>query len=176
MTTPTNAQLQAQLRSITGNGLLALLITAASLHHLPVAFVVAIASRETNCVNMLGDYQHTGPGGALEAHGVGIMQRDIQHADARAARDDGSWRTHPEVMIEADCLELAQALAAVKARFPNLSASDQLQVTADAYNSGQHNAFIGELAGNPDGRTTGHDYGADVMRRMAVFQSLGQWT
>ena len=43
-------------------------------HNFPPTFFMAIASRETNCINELGDFQHG------EFHGVGIIQIDIQHS------------------------------------------------------------------------------------------------
>ena len=70
------------------------LATAAAANGLPAPYVFAIASRETNCTNELGDKR----GG--EAHGVGIMQIDIQHKIARDARDDGSWQTKPQPLID----------------------------------------------------------------------------
>ncbi len=118
-------------------------------------FFFAIASRETNCVNELGDFQ----GG--EAHGVGIVQIDIQHDIARQARDSGSWRTNPDPLIAFGAQLLADNVAAVNNRFPALSSDQQLKIAA-----------AGDGTGDCDIHTTQHNYGADVMARKALFDEL----
>src|SRR5579864_7434689 len=91
---PTKAELQAQLQRLRASGLHDKLAKSAEAHGIEPAFLLAIASRETNCVNELGDLQNG------EAHGVGILQVDIQHEAARQAREDGSWRTAPDSLID----------------------------------------------------------------------------
>jgi hypothetical protein len=169
MSTPSKAQLLQQLRSIQGNGLLIYLRAAAEAHGLPVGYVVAVASRETNCVNELGDYQ----GG--QYHGVGIMQRDIQHPEAKQARDDGSWKTPAgiKLLVDADVEELAQNCGTVRGYFDDVTEDDVLRIAADGYNDGISRALRdANDGGDPDRHTTGHDYGEDVMARKAVFDVL----
>jgi hypothetical protein len=164
--TPTVPQLRAQLAAVKANGLFAVLQNAAWTNGLPLPLVLGIGSRETNLVNELGDLIDG------QYHGVGILQRDVQHADARAARDDGSWKTNPAAMVNADCAEIAQDLIAVRANFPLRSLTEQFQIVANAYNCGLRNAIAAALAGDPDSRSTGKNYGSDVMARMAVFTTL----
>src|SRR6266516_1128272 len=90
----TKKELLNQLHSLKHTGFAQKLSASAEAHGFPAAYFFAIASRETNCINELGDPQ----GG--EFHGVGIIQIDIQHPIARAARDSGSWKTNPAPLIE----------------------------------------------------------------------------
>jgi|SRR5882672_1931775 len=166
MPTPTKAQLLNQLHNIRQNGFATKLEQQATAHNLPPNFFFAIASRETNCVNMLGDKQ----GGQF--HGVGIVQIDIQHEIARQARDTGSWKTNPDSLIEFGAQLLAGNINQAKQKFPDLSAEQHLKIAASGYNCGMANAISGQQQGDSDKRTTGHDYGRDVMARMAVFTEL----
>jgi hypothetical protein len=75
----TKRELLNQLHSLEHKGFATLLATGAQKHGLSVPYLYAIASRETNCINELGDFR----GG--EFHGVGIIQIDIQHKIARDA-------------------------------------------------------------------------------------------
>jgi hypothetical protein len=151
-------------------GLRLLLDKHATVHGLNRSFVYAICSRETNCVNMLGDFQ----GG--EYHGVGVMQIDIQHDIARKARDDGSWETNPEPLIEFGCALLATNWARVREELPGLLGllpDVQLKVAASGYNCGITRAISSVLNGDDsDAHTTGHDYGHDVIARMKIFDQL----
>lgn len=164
--TPTRTQLVIQLDNIQHNGLLGRLKIAADANGLPLAFVVAIASRETNCNNILGDWQ----GG--EHHGVGIMQIDVQHDIARKMRDDGSWKWNPQPLIDFGCALLAQNLLTVQSHLPALPLAVQQQIAAAGYNCGVQRAIGAAMAGDPDSKTTGKDYGRDTMARMAVFEQL----
>ena len=62
-----------QLHSLRHTGFAPKLEQQATEHGFPAPFFMGIASRETNCINELGDFQ----GGQF--HGVGIIQIDIQH-------------------------------------------------------------------------------------------------
>ena len=160
-------QLAAQLRHLAESGLRTLLDKHATGHGLNRSFVYAICSRETNCVNELGDYQ----GG--EYHGVGVMQIDIQHDIALKVRDDGSWETNPEPLIEFGCTLLASNWSRARKELPGLRPEVQLKVTASGYNCGMTRAISSVLNGNDsDYHTTGKNYGADVMARMALFDRL----
>jgi len=69
----TKDQIAAQLQLLRKTGFDLKLASQAGANGFAPEFFFAIASRETNCVNKLGDVQ----GGV--AHGVGIVQIDIQH-------------------------------------------------------------------------------------------------
>lgn len=132
----------------------------------PLAFVLAICSRETNCRNELGDYRDGVP------HGVGLMQVDVQHDFARAMRDDGTWITDPRRLVRFACGLLYEDILAVNNAFPDLDEWSLSKVAAAAYNCGLTRAKEAHEAGDCDRYTTGHDYGADVMARMEVFLHL----
>jgi hypothetical protein len=162
----TKKELLNQLHSLQHTGFEDRLARAAAANTLPAPYLFAIASRETNCINELGDSR----GG--EFHGVGIIQIDIQHSNAREARDDGSWRTNPQPLIDFGARLLAQSVTAVKSHFPAFTDQQHLKIAASGYNCGVQRAIDGANAGDSDKHTTGHDYGRDVMNRMAIFEEL----
>ena len=94
MPTPATSQLLIQLKRLRDTGFADKLEQHATDHNFPTPFFFAIASRETNCQNILGDKQN----GVF--HGVGIVQIDIQHPIAKTARDNGTWKTNPDPLIE----------------------------------------------------------------------------
>ena len=169
MTTPARAQLILQLDEITHNGFLAALNAAADAAGIPRSFHVAIASRETNCKQILGDYR----GG--EAHGVGMTQIDIQHDLARTLRDSGAWNTPAGAaqLFAFGANMLAANIKAVGDYFEDVTPDEILQTAAAGYNCGVSRSIQSmQDDGDPDQHTTGHDYGADVMARKAVFDSI----
>lgn len=163
---PTKIQLLNQLHSLRHTGFAPRLEQHANAHGFSTPFFFAIASRETNCINELGDFQKG------EFHGVGIIQIDIQHPIARQARDGGSWKTNPDPLIDFGAQILQANIAKAKQRFPNLSAEQQLKIAASGYNCGINRAITGAEHGDSDKLTTGKDYGRDVMTRMAIFAEL----
>lgn len=94
MATPPKTTIRTQLRRLREKGFAEKLDRAAVMHEFPAAYFFAIASRETNCKNILGDLRDG------QFHGVGIIQIDIQHSIARKARDSGSWKTNPDPLID----------------------------------------------------------------------------
>jgi len=168
MPTPTKAQIQTQLDRLNTTGFAAMLAQSAQANGLPKTFFYAIASRETNCKNILGDIQADG------VHGVGIVQIDIQHPIARQARDTGSWKTDPAPLIEFGAKLLALNLHQVQQLLPNLASNDMLKVAASGYNCGIVRAIraASSSTGDSDTYTTGKDYGKDVIARMAIFDQL----
>jgi hypothetical protein len=165
--TPSRHELLRQLHRLRDTGFADKLAHHAAAHHLPVPYFFAIASRETNCVNMLGDQDANGA-----FHGVGIVQIDVQHDIARQARDSGSWRTNPDPLIEFGATVLANDISAAKRAFPSFTEQQLLKIAASGYNAGVATAIAGSHQGDSDRSTTGHDYGADVMARMAIFAQL----
>lgn len=162
MPTPTKGQLRTQLRRLRNTGFATKLEQQATAQGFPTNFFLAIASRETNCRNILGDNQH----------GVGIVQIDIQHQIARKARDTGTWKTNPDPLIKFGAQMLAGNIKKAKQKFPDLSAEQHLKIAASGYNCGIVRAITGQQQGDSDKRTTGRDYGRDVMARKAVFAEL----
>jgi hypothetical protein len=167
MPTPSQDQLLTQLRRLRSSGLDLLLTEFGAANNLATAFVFAIASRETNCKNILGDKQADG------FHGVGIIQIDIQHPIALAARNSGNWQTNPGPLIDFGCTLLAADIIQVKHVLPQLNATNNiLRVAAAGYNCGIERAIRSAGEGNPDKLTTGGDYGQDVIARMTMFQDM----
>ncbi len=159
-------QLLNQLHSLRHTGFATKLEQHATTHGFPTSFFFAIASRETNCLNILGDPQHG------EFHGVGIIQIDTQHPIARQARDSGSWRTNPDPLIEFGARLLEDNIKRTAVRFPNLNQQQQLKIASSGYNCGITSAIDGALHGDSDLHTTGHNYGRDVITRMTIFEEL----
>jgi hypothetical protein len=123
-------QLQAQMDRLKSGGFFDSLARHAEDNGLPQTFLFAIASRETNCRNILGDRQSDGP------HGVGIIQIDIQHPIAKAALTSGSWKTNPEPLVEFGCKILSADLVQVRHNLPGLQGNEILKVAASGYNCG----------------------------------------
>ena len=136
---------------------------SAGKHNLPLAFVCAICSRETNCDNILGDFR----GGVY--HGVGVMQIDIQHEIAREAIADRTWKEHPGPLIDFGCA-LLEADSMRAAAILGFEGADLMRFTAAAYNAGFGGALRGHHEGDCDRHTTGRNYGHDVMQRMLAFE------
>ena len=156
-----------ELRRLRNTGFDVKLKARADANGLLPSYFFAIASRETNCVNELGDFQDG------VAHGVGIVQIDIQHEIARIARDSGSWRTDPDPLIAFGAQLLAACIAAAARAFPNLGENEHLKIAASGYNCGIQGAIsAAQGGGDSDAPTTGQNYGQDVMARMALFDQL----
>ena len=166
MTTPSTALLSRQLKRLHRTGFYDKLDAQATAQGFPTSFFCAIASRETNCVNELGDFQDG------EAHGVGIVQIDVQHAIAQQARDDGSWTTNPDPLIAFGAQLLADNISQAQQEFPDWTSDQQLKVSASGYNCGMARAIAAANAGDSDTHTTRQDYGNDVMARKAAFDGL----
>jgi hypothetical protein len=166
MPTPSKKAILNQLHSLRHTGFAQKLAQAAGKHKFSEPYFFAIASRETNCVNELGDPRNG------EFHGVGIVQIDIQHPIARKARDSGSWKTNPDPLIDFGAQILQDNIQKSKQDFPNLNEQQQLKIAASGYNCGMVNAISGARHGDSDLHTTGRDYGRDVMTREAIFAEL----
>jgi hypothetical protein len=163
---PTKNEILSQLHSLRHTGFAPKLEAQATAKNFPATYFFAIASRETNCINELGDHQHDG------FHGVGIVQIDIQHPLARQARDSGSWKTNPDPLIEFGAQILKDNIAAAKTAFPNFGDDQVLKIAASGYNCGVKRAIEAARNGDSDKPTTGHNYGRDVMTRKAIFDEL----
>ena len=157
------AQLELQFR--TRRSLCTELAAAAREYGLPVAYVLAIASRETGIRHIIGD----------RGHGIGVIQIDTRyHAIAATQKANGGWKTATgrRVLIEYGASMLARDRAWAARNWPHLTARQHLKIAASAYNAGRGGAEAGVAIGNSDARTTNRNYGADVLERMDVFAAL----
>lgn len=160
--TPTAADvLETTLRKqmTRDKSLVQMLIDGANKYQLPVAFVLAIASRETGIVNMAGD------GG----HGRGVMQIDDRYHDVAKITD---FYKNPDVLITYGCKLLAAHLVWARKNWPQYTLKQHLKIAAAAYNSGQGGAKKGIVSGDADAFTTHRNYGADILKRMEIFEKL----
>lgn len=165
----TQQQAQQQLDYLYESGFFDKLSAGAAQYNLSTAFVIAISSRETNCTNIIGDFQ----GSPKEAHGIGIMQIDIQNPIAKQMRDDGTWKTNPDPLINFGCNMLSENIATARKTFPQMPISGLLKIAASGYNAGIGRAVhSAAMDGDSDACTTGRNYGADVISRMALFAEL----
>ena len=92
----TQANLQSQFNHATANGWIALFTDIATSAGFPVEFVLAIASRETNMLNIKGDF-HDGI-----YHGFGIMQVDVGDRCRVLQFVDGGGRLRLDSKRDAD--------------------------------------------------------------------------
>lgn len=123
------------------------------------ALLLAIASRETNLRNIMGDWRN----GAYR--GYGIMQVDVGTDPDFCAK----WR--PEEIGAS--IERGAAILAAKRQQLATADCTELRTLAAAYNCGAAGVLrqIRKKL-DPDLATTGGDYGADVLARMKVFAKL----
>lgn len=134
--------------------------------------LMAIASRETNIQNILGD------GG----HGHGIMQIDDRSYPDFCNSDD--WKDPRKNILKGgevlnskrkDISDSVGRRNECKGnRFQGLTLSDLglLRSSIAAYNCGCRAYYAICVYGNPDRSTTGGDYSADVINRAEVFNRL----
>ncbi len=125
---------------------------AGAKYGLPPALLAAIASRESRGGTAL-DKNGRGDGG----NGYGLMQVDI---GTRANPKGGPYSA---AHIDEAASILKEKLDAVKAKYPNASAEDQLKLATAKYNGGS-----GTIT-NPDKGTTGGDYANDVIARAQTY-------
>ena len=139
-----------------------IIVNSAKAHGFPPEYVLAIASRETGIRNLIGD------GG----HGIGVMQIDVRyHEIASDMKHDGTWKTNAGALIDYGVRAVLKPdYEWAQKTWPKLQEFQHLKIAASAYNAGRGGAAAGVKQGDSDIRTTGHDYGADVVyQRMPVF-------
>ena len=165
--------LDQQFAYAKAQGWLPAFAQAAKDYDLPEALLMAIASRETNMRNIVGD------GG----HGYGLMQIDIRSFPEWVS--SGAWHYAAQV-IEKGAQVLDQKLTQIRAGVgkslhiggtsfighPFSSQEDELRCATAAYNAGLW-PFYCHSTGKPiDSMTTGHNYSTDVWQRRALFEAL----
>jgi peptidoglycan hydrolase-like protein with peptidoglycan-binding domain len=160
----TTRQLQSELARARGDGLVAPCLAAERRARLPRGLLVAIASRETNCRNIVGD------GG----HGRGVFQIDDRfHADW--LREHGAAARGAVPSVADGAAYAAQLLSANYAfgRAKGLRGKKLLKFAVSAYNAGAGGAWRAlQATGDPDAGTTGGDYAADVLARMRALRTM----
>lgn len=115
---------------------------------LPAFLLFAVGSRETNLRNVIGD------GG----HGFGVFQRDNR-----------SWHVGPSYLNDVR-KQAEDAATLLKA---NYAALKDWKAACSAYNCGLGGTRKSLAAGHDsDYRTTGKDYGRDVMARRASLSAM----
>ncbi len=154
-------QLKSQVDGAKGGGLAQACLDAEQARGLPSGLLLAIASRETNCTDIVGD------GG----HGRGVFQIDDRAHASFLAEHPGPNGIPP----------LADAAAyAAGILTSGLSAAAKLKLTGDsaikfaaaAYNAGEGGATAGlRDHGDPDFRTAHSNYGDDVVTRLHLIQA-----
>ena len=139
----------------------------------PPEILLAIASRETNMRNIIGD------GG----HGYGIMQIDDRSfpewtnsglwKDVNAAIQKGALVLHSKQQTirngQGKRLKVGSTPFVGKGQ---LSKDELLRTAIAAYNSGLWAYYNLTKYGDTDRRTTGRDYSKDVLKRAQVFREL----
>ena len=165
--------IEQQFQHAKVNGWLTAFIKAGKDYNFDPRLLMAIASRETNMMNIVGD------GG----HGYGVMQIDIRSFGEWVA--SGAWREAADG-IEKGAQVLDQKMTQIHngagkiltiggytfrgASFP--TAASAIQVAVAAYNSGLWAYYCFSKGEDPDRLTTGRNYSADVLGRYAEFSQL----
>lgn len=169
--------LKSQFKAVIANGWLAYFEDAAVKNGFPIEDLLAIASRETNMQNIIGD------GG----RGFGIMQVDIDTNESFCKSGRGQ---DPNMAIGMGAAILASKRNQivknagqpihVKAKsgyeetfqMPVIVGESLRRVTIASYNSGLWAPRNFLKHGDPDRGTTGKDYSQDVIQRSTIFKSL----
>ena len=172
-----SSDLRLQFSRVIRDGWLAFFEDAAVKNGFPIEDLLAIASRETNMQNIIGD------GG----RGFGIMQVDIGTNESFCK--SGRWQD-PNMAIGMGTAILASKRnfivknagqpIHVKAKsgyeetfeMPLIVGESLRRVTIAAYNSGLWASRNFLKHGDPDRGTTGKDYSKDVIQRSTIFKSL----
>ena len=154
-------QLAQQVSSARARGWAPIMRKAEKRHDLPAGLLLALASRETDMEDVVGD----------KGHGRGLFQIDDRfHTDWLAAHGAPGQGTTPRV---ADAADFAASMLASNLAFAaqnGIPASDQLRFACSAYNAGAGGALEGQQSGDCDRKTTGADYGRDVLERLGAIK------
>ena len=129
---------------------------ASGRYNIPVALLLAIASRESN-MGLNLDENWAGDNG----NGIGIMQIDRRYHAEFTDRHAGS--DHP-----ANITYGAHFLSGLIRKFDG-----ELTPAVAAYNAGAARVRSAVSSGlHPDAVTTGRNYSSDVLKRMATIESI----
>ena len=160
---PGDEELRGQLERARANGLATVCYKEERRLDLPPALLLAIASRETGCRDIVGD------GG----HGRGAFQIDDRfHHDWLATHGADGVGEVPPLRAAARLAALLMSQGLALARTHDLAGDNAVKFAASSYNAGPGGALAGLRRGDSDLGTTGHDYGADVVARRHAFRAL----
>lgn len=155
---PPRSALVHEFNVARNNGWIEFFAEAGQRFNWPTALLMAVASRETNMRNILGD------GG----HGHGIMQIDDRSFPQFTS--SGQWRI-PRLNI----LKGAEVLNGKRRFLSNNGVGGETlsRASVAAYNGGEGRVLRAIRRGlGVDSVTTGRNYSADVLARAAVFREL----
>lgn len=155
---PPRSALVQQFNRARANGWIEFFAEGAQRFNWPTALLMAIASRETNMRNILGD------GG----HGHGIMQIDDRSFPDFTS--SGRWRV-PRLNI----LKGAEVLSGKRQFLSRRGVAGEtlMRASVAAYNGGEGRVIRAITRGlSVDSVTTQRNYSADVLARAAVFREL----
>jgi peptidoglycan hydrolase-like protein with peptidoglycan-binding domain len=155
-------QLAEQVSRARTRGWAPIMRKAEKRHNLPAGLLLAVASRETNMEDIVGD----------KGHGRGLFQIDDRfHGDWLSAHGAPGPATTPRI---GDAAEFAASMLESNLDFAvqkGVSAADRLRFACSAYNAGAGGALAGHQSGDCDRKTSGGDYGRDVLERLGAIQS-----
>jgi soluble lytic murein transglycosylase-like protein len=156
--TPSRAILEQQLKRARDNGWIPFFAEAAQAFNFPVALLIAIASRETNIKNIIGD------GG----HGHGIMQIDDRSfpdfTSSPSAKDP-----RQNILKGGEVLNGKRKFLSTK----GVSGDILMRGSVAAYNGGEGRVLKAIRNGRDvDSVTTQQNYSADVLARSQIFAKL----
>lgn len=158
-------ELRAQLAAARERGWDRLAADAEAARGLPRGILLAIASRESDMTDVVGD------GG----HGRGVFQIDDrawpEWLAAHGAAAAGAVPPVPAAAVLAAAI-VADGLAF--GRRNGVPKRELLRFALASYNAGCGGAFAGHQEGDCDRRTTGGDYGRDVLDRRARMRGRGR--
>jgi peptidoglycan hydrolase-like protein with peptidoglycan-binding domain len=158
----TKDQLTKEVGVARKNGWLPILTKAEKRHNLPAGLLLAIASRETDMQDIVGD------GG----HGRGLFQIDDRsHSDFLAQQGAAGPGGKPPIASASDYAAGLLASNLGYGQGNGVPAAQLLKFACSAYNAGPGNAVAGFRQGDSDKRTAGGNYGADVLDRLAAIQA-----
>lgn len=138
--------------------------------HVSYSLAVAIADRESNCKNIVGD----------RGHGRGMFQLDDRYqrdflATHRGCKSGSSVPIYKNALakgrvptVYAGATQMCRIIESniAQAKRAGVPHGHRLRVAISGYNAGLQGALAGYRRGNSDVNTTGHDYAKDVFKRM----------
>jgi peptidoglycan hydrolase-like protein with peptidoglycan-binding domain len=157
----TARELQDEIKRARNEGIVEACLAAEQKAGLPRGLLVAIASRETHCRNIVGD------GG----HGRGVFQIDDRfHGDWLRRVGAAAAGAVPPVEDSAEYAAKLLSANLAYGRSKGLDGEALLKFTCAAYNAGAGGAWKAfQETGDPDSGTANHNYGADVLDRLRLI-------
>jgi hypothetical protein len=169
----TQNDLKKQFKRAKDSGWIAYFEKAGKDYKFSTEILMAIASRETNMRNIIGD------GG----HGYGIMQIDDRSFPEWCK--SGLWKDvnagiQQGALVLDNKREMIRNGQGKKLKIKNttfigkagLSSSELLRTAIAAYNAGLWAYYGLSKFDDPDRRTTGKDYSGDTLARAKIFKQL----